>query len=146
MNNKTTPRNKFSRNFKAPVNKEAVIKEKPAFAREGVAIAGEIQNAVSTMAPSDFGAWVKQEFGAPLDYVTYQTAKTLISTYVESKLKIRHGVHFIERRGQLLLQIYWVKNTPLTITPAEWMVEEISLYERPVWNIKFSDLIQLPND
>lgn len=119
------------------------VRERPSFAREGAAIQGEIQSAVLRITPEEVAAWAASELGvdkAP----TYQTAKTLIASYIEFKLRIRYGVYFTERRGKLSLQVGWMKSSPMSIEPPKWVQDHLDWYPRPVWTIDTSALIELP--
>lgn len=142
-NYKSRKNNQPRTNNRMAVKDAERVREKPAFAREGKAITAEIQNAVTALAYEDFAAWATQEYGADCLF-TYQTLKSVISAYIEAKLKIRYGVYFTEERGKLTLQVGWVKSSTMQVKPAEWMGLALSAMDRPKWNIDTKSIIELP--
>lgn len=122
--------NEISYEFRADETAENV-RGRPYFAREGAAIQGEIQRAISDLMPSDFHEWVRQEYGEISNPIR-QVGRSIISAYIEHKLNIRFGVFFTDNNT---LQIGWVRGSFMSLTPATWMTEVLEMLPAPKWNL-----------
>ena len=109
-----------------------IPREAPVFARGGGAIQGEIQNAVLNLQASDFVTWVHNTFG-PIDVRFQQIAKTLLSTFIEESLRIRHGVYFSDSKT---VHVGWVHTSFMKIEAAGWMEAFIEAHPKANWTRK----------